>query len=504
MKLFLAQINPTVGAVFHNLNRILHAIMEAKTAGADIIVFPELALSGAPLNDLLFHHDFVEKCEQALQRIAVASAGITVVVGSPATDGRSVFDAAIVFHNGIEIGRQHDVCWVWEAGDKKIAVLVGEGEIEEISGKADLIVHLVASPWSREAVEVRERSVKERARKFQLPYLFVNLVGGNDGWIFDGNSFFCDAHGSIVFQGRAFAETICMVKAGEHLSRRVSLIEEVHQALVLGIADFFKKQGVSDAVIGLSGGIDSSVTATLMVEALGASHVHGVALPSRFTSSESAQGAGELASTLGICLKTIPIERVVEAATETLRGANVLAEGVTAENLQSRIRALLLMAITNAEGSLLIGTGNKSEVSLGYTTLYGDLCGALLPIGDLFKIEVYELARHLNIHKEVIPLSILQRAPTAELRPNQKDADDLPAYELLDPVLRLLVLEGLSPLEVTAKTGMNLKIVQRLADRLLKMEFKRRQGPCILRVSSKAFGTDILYPIVNQYAVFPS
>lgn len=499
MKIFLAQINSTVGAIHHNLDRILQEMEAAKKAGADIIVFPELALSGAPLNDLLFHHDFVEKCEHALQKIAVASTGLTVVVGSPATDGKSVFDAAVIFHNGKEIGRQHDVCWCWEAGDRKIAVIVGDGSPEGLSGKADLIVHLAASPWSPEAMEVRTHSVKERVKKLLLPYLFVNLVGGNDGWIFDGNSFFCDAHGNITFHGKAFAETSCMVKEGEALSKKSSPIEEVHQALVLGITDFFKKQGVTDAVIGLSGGIDSSLTAALVAEALGAEHVQGVMLSSRFTSPESLQGAAAVARSLGISLRTVPIEPVVEAAALTLDKGEVTVEGVTAENLQSRLRTILLMAITNAEGSLLIGTGNKSEVALGYTTLYGDLCGALLPLGDMFKTEVYELARHLNTQKSTIPLSILQRAPTAELRSNQKDSDDLPEYALLDPVLRLLVLEGLSPIEVTAKTGMSLKIVQRLADKVLRSEFKRRQGPCILRVSSKAFGTDILYPIVSTY-----
>jgi NAD+ synthase (glutamine-hydrolysing) len=494
MKTFVAQINPTVGDIQNNLESILLHIGEGKKAGAEIIVFPELALSGAPLNDLLFHHDFVEKCECALQRIAVASIGTTVVLGSPATDGSSVFDAAVIFHNGKEIGRQHDVGWCWEIGEKKVAVIIGDGSAEEFSEKADLVVHLVASPWSPDANEVRISSVQRRVRRLHIPYLFVNLIGGNDGWIFDGRSFFCDANGTITFQAPAFKEFVGLVEKEIPLPGGALPIEEIHQALVLGISDFFRKQEVKDAVVALSGGIDSAVTASLAVEALGASCVHGVFLPSRFTSQESIQGVHALSSSLGIDVKTLPIEPIVETSTSVLTANAVKVEGLAAENLQSRIRSVLLMTITNAEGSLLIGTGNKTEMMLGYTTLYGDLIGALLPLGDLFKTEVYELARHLQI-----PHTIVERIPTAELRAHQKDTDDLPEYPLLDPVLRLLALEGLSPLEVTAKTGMSLPLVQQMADRMMRCEFKRRQGPCILRVSSKAFGMDILYPIVNKY-----
>ncbi len=499
MKLYIAQINPTVGAVQHNLVRILDAIAEAKKAGADLVVFPELCLSGAPLHDLLFHRDFVDQCEQALQKIAAASTGTTVIVGSPASDGRSVFDAAIVCCDGKEIGRQHDICWLWKVAGRTIAVIVGEGTSDDLKEPVALIVHLAASPWSLEERDARERSVTARAKNAHCPYLFVNLVGGNDGWIFDGNSFYCDGEGQIRFRGEAFAESVGMVDDAAAPPPARSPMEEIHRALILGMTDYFKKQNVRRAVVGLSGGIDSSLTATLAVEALGSDNVLGVLLPSKFTSADSTTGAKALCRNLGINTHTLPIEPLVQASKETLIRSGIVVEGLTDENLQSRIRSILMMAITNAEGSLLLGTGNKSEVALGYATLYGDLAGALLPLGDLFKTQVYELAAHLNAKKEVIPASILHRPPTAELHSNQRDSDDLPPYDQLDNALKMLVMEGASPSDVVAKTGMGLPVVQQLVDKMMRFEFKRRQGPCILRVSSKAFGTEILYPIVNQY-----
>ena len=458
------------------------------------MVFPELSLSGAPLNDLLFHRDIVVACEKALAEIAASSHGITVVVGSPGTDGRSVFDGAILFHNGEEVGRQHDVCWRWEVGGKRLGVIIGEGGVEDFSEQADMVIHLAASPWS---VGVdRRQALGARARSLHLPYLFVNLVGGSDGWIFDGGSFLCTAEGTVAFQAPSFQEYSGLVVEGGPAAPPPYGVRE---ALLLGIRDFFAKQQISDALVGLSGGIDSSVVAALAALSLGPSHVHGVLLPSRWTTKESTVGATALCRNLGISMRTIPIEATVESVSKELSQAGVSLAGLTAENIQSRSRSLILMALANAEGSLVLGTGNKSEAALGYATLYGDLCGALLPIGDLFKTEVYELARCLNEGKELIPESILQRPPTAELHEGQKDSDDFPEYALLDPVLRLLLLEGLPLDEVSAQTGMRLSTVRGLAQRIMRAEFKRRQAPCILRVSSKAFGTDIVYPIVNRW-----
>ena len=496
MRTYLVQSNPTVGAIDKNLQKILAALQAAKASRAELAVFPELALSGAPLNDLLFHRDVVMACEAALKKIAEASYGLTVVLGSPGTDGRAVFDGAILFHDGEEIGRQHDVCWRWEAGGKKLGIIIGEGPVEDFSEQADMIVHLAASPWSPGADQNRRTALGRRAQSLHLPYLFANLVGGNDGWIFDGGSFLCSAEGTVLFQAPSFQEFSGLVAEGGPAAPTSCGVRE---AILLGIQDFFEKQQISDALVGLSGGIDSSVVAALAAQALGPSHVHGVLLPSRWTSKESTDGATNLCRNLGISMRTIPIEATVENVSKELVRSGVCLSGVAAENIQSRSRSLILMALANAEGSLVLGTGNKSEVALGYATLYGDLCGALLPIGDLFKTEVYELARSLNESKELIPESILQRPPTAELHAGQKDSDDFPEYALLDPVLRLLLLEGLPPEEVSAQTGMRLSTVRSLAQRIMNAEFKRRQAPCILRLSSKAFGTDIVYPIVNKW-----
>ena len=490
MKLFVAQINPVVGAVWANCELIIQQIELARKAGADCVVFPQLALSGAPLYDLLFHRDFVATCEEALKKIGVATKGITAIVGSPATDGVSVYDAALLFHDGQEIGRQHDVFWCWEVAGKRIGLIVGSAAMPEMPEKADIIVHIASSPWSMGHPGVRFRSVSARAKPFGLPYLFVNVVGANDGWIFDGNSFYCNSEGEKRWQARAFAETSALVEEGVFLVETRTSMDELHRALLLGISDFYRKQKVPKAIVALSGGIDSSVTATLAVQALGAEHVEGVFCPYAFTSQESRQCVAALEKQLGLSVRTIPIDPIVEA---TVQQAGVGKEGLVFENIQSRIRAMLVMARSNASPSMVLGTSNKSELALGYATLYGDLMGALLPLGDLFKTEIYDVARHLG----TVPGAILERVPTAELYPNQKDTDGLPEYARLDPVLRGLVMEGLSPTELTTITGMGLPIVQKLARKMYESEFKRRQGPTVLRVSSRAFGVDAVYPIVN-------
>lgn len=493
MRIFVAQINPVVGAIQANLEEIVRQIDQAKKERADLVVFPELALSGAPLLDLLFHRDVVASCEVALKRVERASRGITVIVGSPASDGSSVYDAALIFHDGKEVGRQHDVFWCWEVNEKRIGLLVGEAILHEIPEKADIIVHIAASPWSMGQPEVRFRSVAARAKPFGIPYLFVNLVGGNDGWIFDGNSFYCNGNGEKRWQAKAFAETTAVVEDGVFLVETRSSMEELHHALLLGISDFFKKQGVPKAIVALSGGIDSSVTASLAVQALGAEHVEGVFLPYYFTSEESRSCVATLQKQLSIPVRSITIDPIVDA---TMQQTGFVKEGMVYENIQARIRTMLLMACSNSCNSMVLGTSNKTEIALGYTTIYGDLAGALLPIGDLFKTEVYELARRIG----TIPQAVLEREPTAELRFNQRDSDDLPEYPRLDPVLRDLIMEGLSPNELTAITGMRLQTIQALVRKMYQAEYKRRQGPCILRVSSRAFGVDALYPIVNALA----
>jgi len=468
MKIFVGQINPTVGAIEKNEAAIAASLQKAREEGAEIVVFPELVLTGAPLHDLLFHKSFVDMCEKALSRLAPLTKGLDVILGSPVLNDGYLYDAAIVFSDGKEYGRQFESKVCWELQGKRVALLVG-GEEQEVSD-VDLTIHIAASPWSPGQPESRLSGKKS--------YLFVNLVGGNDEWIFDGNSFYIDNDGKCIWQAPSFEESYSLVTSNK--KKALSPIEEIHKAVVLGIRDYFDKQSVEIAHIALSGGIDSSLTAALVTEALGSKRVRGLFLPSRFTSKESVLYVQQLVKNLKISLDEVSIEPMLEAALQTLNSP----EGIVFENIQSRIRTTILMALSNKEGSMVVGTGNKSEVTLGYATMYGDLSGALLPLGDLFKTEVYELAHHLNSTKEVIPHGTLQRAPTAELHLNQHDTDDLPEYKDLDPLLQSLVLEGTA-------------IDPSLERMMWTAEYKRRQSPPILRLSNRAFGSEARYPIAN-------
>ncbi len=468
MKIFVGQINPAVGAIEKNESAIAASLQKAREEGAEIVVFPELVLTGAPLHDLLFHKSFVDMCEEALSRLAPLTKGLDVILGSPALNDGYLYDAAIIFSDGKEYGRQFESKVCWELRGKRVALLVGE-EQQEVSD-VDLTIHIAASPWSPGQSERRLLDKKS--------YLFVNLIGGNDEWVFDGNSFYIDNDGKCIWHAPAFEESSSLVTSNKKKS--LSPIEEIHKAVVLGIRDYFDKQSVEIAHIALSGGIDSSLTAALVTEALGAKRVRGIFLPSRFTSKESASYVQQLVKNLKISLEEISIEPVLKAALQTLHSP----EGIVFENIQSRIRTTILMALSNKEGSMVVGAGNKSEVALGYATMYGDLSGALLPLGDLFKTEVYELAHHLNREKEVIPHEVLQRAPTAELHLNHHDTDDLPEYKDLDPLLQSLVLEGAA-------------IDPSLERMVWRAEYKRRQSPPILRLSNRAFGSEARYPITN-------
>jgi len=479
MKIYVGQINPTVGAIKDNEAAIASVLEQARKEGAQLIVFPQLVLSGAPLHDLLFHEKFVEMCEHSLSRLAPLTYGLDVILGSPALNNGYLYDSAVLFSDGREYGRQFESRLCWEVQGKRVAVLVGEEAPSQEIGEVDLTVHIAASPWSPGQAERRLSSLRKRAQESSSAYLFVNLVGGNDEWIFDGNSFYVDKEGAPVWSAPSFEEGGFLVCSNE--SRTLSPIEEVRQAAVLGIRDYFDKQRVETAHIALSGGIDSSLTAALVTEALGPKRVRGLFLPSRFTSKTSRSNVDDLVKNLDISLEEISVEPMLKAALDTLGPV----EGLSFENLQSRIRTVILMARSNEANSMVVGTGNKSEETLGYATLYGDLSGALLPLGDLFKTECYELARHLNSTQPLIPQAVLDRAPTAELHLDQHDTDDLPEYETLDPLLQSLVLEG-APLDDQALERM-----------MWKAEYKRRQSPPILRLSHRSFGSEARYPITN-------
>ena len=491
MRICVAQCNPTVGAVRENVQMIQTSLEWAKGQGADLVVFPELCVSGAPLHDLLFHKDFVDECERAFEEIASGTKGLWAIIGSPTINEEAVHNGAIVFHDGKVYGRQFQSYLPWEIEGKRVALLVGEEQLHEMNGEVDLVIQLAASPWTVGHSFLRKRVICQRAQALKVPYLFVNMVGANDEWIFDGSSLYVDAKGEIVWQAESFKAENAIVEKSKVVDR--SDIEDVHAALLLGIRDYFDKQGVVTAHIALSGGIDSSVTAALLTEALGSDRVQGLFFPSRFTADRSRENVEQLVKNLGISLQTVSIEPLFEGTLSVLESAGKKPEGLAVENIQSRIRTLLLMAFSNMENSMVVGTSNKSEVTVGYGTIYGDISGALLPLGDLFKSEVYEMAHHIR----VIPEAILQRAPTAELRENQHDTDDFPEYAKLDSVLRPLVLLGAPSKEIAEKTGFELSQVESLAQKMWDAEYKRRQAPCILRVSPRAFGSEAKYPIVN-------
>jgi len=495
MRICVAQCNSTVGAVKENVQMIQTSLEGAKEQEADLVVFPELCVSGAPLHDLLFHKDFVDECEGAFDEIASRTKGLWAILGSPAINEETVHNSAIVFHDGKVFGKQFQSYLPWEIGEKRVALLVGEERLHEMAGDVDLVIQLAASPWTVGHAFLRRRVICQRAQSLNVPYLFVNMVGANDEWIFDGNSLYVDAKGEVVWQAESFKAENAIVEKNKVVDH--SDVEDAHAALLLGIRDYFDKQGVVTAHIALSGGIDSSTTAALVTEALGPDRVQGLFFPSRFTADESQRHVEQLIGNLGISLQTVSIEPVFECVLSVLESAGKKSRGLAFENIQSRIRTLLLMAFSNMENSMVMGTSNKSEVTLGYGTMYGDISGALLPLGDLFKTEVYEMAHHINSKKELIPEAVLQRAPTAELHENQHDTDDYPEYAQLDSVLRPLVLLGAPVKEIAEKTGFEPVQVESLAQKMWDAEYKRRQAPCILRISSRAFGSEAKYPIVN-------
>ena len=486
MKIFVGQINPIVGAVENNVQAIIETLESARAEGAELVVFPQLVISGAPMHDLLFHEDVVDACELGLEEIAPATEGLDVILGAPAMSEGALYDSAVIFHDGVEVARQFQAQVAWSLCGRKVAVVVGEQSYDEKLGRVDLIVHLAASPWCAGAREGRCRAICERAEALRTPYLFVNLVGGSDEWIFDGGSLYVGGDG--LWQAPCFEESCSMVEPEDIELEQGAVLQEVRQALVMGIRDYYDKQGVEIAHVALSGGIDSSVTAALAVEALGSRRVEGVFMPSKCTSDQSAKAVKRLARQLSILWRTISIDPMVDAFV----GALGSCEGLVHENVQSRVRAVLLMALSNRAGSMVLGTSNKSEVTLGYATLYGDMTGALLPLGDVFKSQVYFLAKEMGLPEEII-----SRAPTAELHVGQADTDDLPEYRMLDPILEAMVLGGMGIGEIAEHAPIDKGEIEGIYQKMWEGEYKRRQAPCILRTSPRAFGSEARYPIVN-------
>ena len=552
MKVALAQINTTVGDVEGNTSRVVEGIKRGEAAGADLVVFPELAVFGYPPKDLVRRGDLVRRNVEALEMIANHCHATTAAVGyvQPVTDGSSqgvtnsvaicaggrvvaryskmllptydVFDESRYFQAGtkictVDVATGDGPCTVgvtvcedlWNNTQFEGRNVYGVDPIERtVSAGAQLLINLSGSPFRDGVQTKREALFAQQIRARGTPLVYVNLVGGNDDLIFDGASLVMDGAGQVVARAKAFAEDFLVVDVGATRADCDAVyperLEALRQALVLGISDYIRKCGFESVVIGLSGGIDSALTAALAVEALGAKRVLGVALPSRFSSSHSLTDARALAERLGLRLSVIEIEDVHQAYEATLAPVYAslakTAGGVAEENIQARIRGNLLMAISNKTGALLLTTGNKSELGVGYCTLYGDMCGGLAVLSDVPKTVVYALARHINstAKQAIIPQRTIDKPPSAELRDDQCDQDTLPPYDVLDAVLAQYVEDDAGVDDIVA-TGYDRATVQRIVAMVDRSEFKRKQAAVGLRVTSRAFGTGRRMPIAAKY-----
>ena len=540
-----AQMNLTVGDLAGNEAAIAGAMDRAQAAGADVLLVPELAISGYPPEDLVLRRDFVSANIEVLRRLARRSGSTTAVVGfvdfasgngfnAIDSEAREVANAAAVMSNGEIEGIYHkihlpnfgvfdedryfvvgsDPDRIWEMAGIPVGVSVcediwlpdGPPALQARSG-AKVLLNINASPFHRGKAVEREEMIAARARSAGAPVVYLNLVGGQDELVFDGASIVVAADGTLLHRSPQFEEDFFVVDvplAGEEatpgdLVSHLESTEEVYRALTTGLADYCRKNGFESVVIGLSGGIDSAVTAAIAADALGPDSVWGVAMPSRFSSRHSIDDARSLASNLGIRFDIIPIDDVFAAHLKALDGVfGGTAFGIAEENLQARARGATLMAISNKHGPMVVATGNKSEMAAGYATLYGDMVGGYSVLKDVLKGLVYELARWRNKGGEVIPQNTIDKPPSAELRPNQKDSDSLPIYEVLDPILERYVEDDMGVEEIVAE-GYDADIVIRVAQMVDRNEYKRRQSAPGVKITTKAFGKDRRLPITNHY-----
>ncbi|NLX20735.1 MAG: NAD+ synthase [Phycisphaerae bacterium] len=545
MKLALAQINPVVGDIVGNRERIVACIEQARAAGASLVIFPELSVVGYPPRDLLLKPRFVAANVEAVHRIAESCVGIAALVGFVESNadpvGRSLRNAAAYCANGkLQQVRHKSLLPSYDVFDEQryfepapeVALIDHEGvpigvsicedlwNDEQTIGRriytrdpvgqlaaagARLLVNLSASPFEQDKQPFRLRLFANQARQHHLPIAFVNQVGGNDELIFDGASTAFDAQGRVIAQARAFDEDLLIVDLDADTPGRIEPypqdVASAHDALVLGLRDYVHKCGFKRVLLGLSGGIDSAVTAALAVAALGPDAVTGVAMPSRFSSDHSRSDAEILARNLGLDFRMIPIAGIHESFEGYLQPHFAgLEPDITEENIQARVRGVLLMALSNKFGWLLLTTGNKSEIAVGYCTLYGDMCGGLAVISDVPKMMVYKLAHHINrqAERELIPESSITKPPSAELRPNQTDQDSLPPYDLLDAIIEQYIRQERSTEEIIA-AGFDAQTVQRVIRLVDLSEYKRKQAALGLKVTSRAFGVGRRMPIAARF-----
>jgi NAD+ synthase (glutamine-hydrolysing) len=536
LRIALAQINATVGDAPGNADRIIARIAEAKQQRAALLITPELALSGYPPEDLLFHRGFRRRIEEGLARLADAARGIDLLVGYPEYTADTIHNGAAWLRDGACIARYRkqrlpnyqvfDEERYFTAGSRAVVVEVGGVRVAPLicedvwhaepaasarAAGAELVIALNASPYQQGKQPEREGNLAMRARATGMPFIYVNLTGGQDELVFDGCSFAVDETGRLVHRAPAFAESLTFVEAGaqqgnawiepESIAPLPAGDASVYQAIVMGVRDYVDKHQFPGVVIGLSGGVDSALVLAIACDALGADRVHAVMMPSRFTSAISEKDATAMARGLGVRYSVISIEGMYEATLAALRDELAgRAPDTTEENIQARCRGMLLMAISNKTGRMVLTTGNKSEMSVGYATLYGDMAGGYAPIKDCSKTLVWRLARWRNgqAGKPVIPVRTIDRPPTAELRAEQLDSDSLPPYEVLDPILEAFIEDDRSVDEIVA-LGFERATVTRVLEMVKRNEYKRRQAPPGVRVSGRAFGRDWRYPITSGY-----
>jgi NAD+ synthase (glutamine-hydrolysing) len=540
MKIALAQLNYTIADIVGNKEKIIVALNKAKESAADLVVFSELSICAYPPDDLLDYPHFISNCIQAVEEIAKHAIGITVILGSPTFNeskiGRRLYNSACVLQDGIIKETLHKTLlptyYVFnearyfeenssfktiEINGKKLAITICEdlwfemerfnytvNPLEELSKYGpDLLINISASPFNMHKKIERFNVLKNVCMRYALPLVYVNQTGVHTDLVFDGNSMVINESGNLVLECSNFKEDFQIFDTdkeyGEIDFKETEETELMHDALIYGIQNFFGKMGFSKAILGSSGGIDSAVVQALATRALGAENVKAILMPSDFSSEGSVLDAKKLSENLKNNFEILPISNVFDSFSQTLKPMfEGLEFGLAEENIQARSRAVLLMAISNKFGHILLNTSNKSEMSVGYTTLYGDMCGSLSVMGDLYKTDVYKLARFINKDLEIIPYSIIDKAPSAELRPNQKDSDSLPEYDVLDQILELYI-EKQKGIEEIVQLGFEFALVNRIIGMVNRSEYKRFQAPPIIRIRSKAFGRGRQIPLVSKW-----
>jgi NAD+ synthase (glutamine-hydrolysing) len=541
MRIALAQYNPIIGDLEGNASKTIEYIDKARENECDLVVFPELSLIGYPPRDLLLRKDFITKIQTALERIASATHGIGVLIGSVTPIEKSLYlhNSAILLEDGDVKGLAHKallpnydvfeesryfkpaeevkclefrgvrmgltICEdIWNDRDILGQLRYSRNVLAELyEEKPQLFINMSASPYHYSKHKVRMDMAAHYSSKYGIPFIYVNQVGGNDELVFDGSSMVFDANGRLVLHGRSFEEDLVIFNT-DTTNNPIEPVEEdiswMYRGAILGMRDYFHKTGFKKAVLGLSGGVDSALVAVIATEALGKKNVLGVSMPSRYTSQRSKDDARQLAENLGIEYRVISIENIFKDYIKVFNGDENTVGDLAEENIQARIRGNLWMFISNREGKMLVSASNKSEIAVGYSTLYGDMCGGLSVIGDISKSRVYKICRYINRDEEIIPNSILVKPPSAELRPDQKDEDSLPPYDILDPVMQMYIEEGISVEEIIQR-GYERDVVYKIVNMIDRAEYKRRQAPMIIKLTEGSFGIGRRMPIVKRFSL---